>query len=153
MLPPVKHVIQYFSKVLKGSLLDPQQLYHYHTNASNSTTLMSTSQFSKSQTSQSGRKRVAKFVELTDEEKKQQQALVDEHATKLLDYFKMKQEKESVMEFYRKVELNCAELEKQIMSSEDRFVASKRRPLNPSETAYVCTIDTGDDRMWKSILF
>ncbi|KAG5491567.1 hypothetical protein JIQ42_01472 [Leishmania sp. Namibia] len=75
-----------------------------------------------------------------------------ESAAQLLELFLVREEKNNVIDLYRKMEAGCAALERRMMESEDRFEVSKHKTLNPSETAYICTIDTGDDTIWKRLL-
>lgn len=73
-------------------------------------------------------------------------------AVRLLELFSLQQEKENITSLYRRTELACAGLERDAMEAEDRFEISKRKDLAASETAYVCTIDIGEEAMWKRIL-
>ncbi|KPA82189.1 hypothetical protein ABB37_03311 [Leptomonas pyrrhocoris] len=75
-----------------------------------------------------------------------------ESAAQLLELFSLQQEKQNVIMLYRRTEKAFAALERDMMESEDRFEISKHKTLDASETAYVCTIDTGDDDIWKRIL-
>ncbi|KAG5468206.1 hypothetical protein LSCM1_02182 [Leishmania martiniquensis] len=79
-------------------------------------------------------------------------AKFSESAAHLLELFLARDEKNNVIALYRKMEAGCAALERRMMESEDRFEISKHKTLNPSETAYICTIDTGDDAIWKRLL-
>ncbi|KAK7200813.1 hypothetical protein NESM_000139700 [Novymonas esmeraldas] len=75
-----------------------------------------------------------------------------ESAAQLLELFSVQEEKKNIIALYRKTESASAALERDMMESEDRFEISKHKRLDPSETAYVCTIDTGDDVIWKRLL-
>lgn len=75
-----------------------------------------------------------------------------ESAAQLLELFSVQEEKKNITALYRKTEAASAALERDMMESEDRFEISKHKTLDPSETAYVCTVDTGDDSIWKRVL-
>lgn len=82
----------------------------------------------------------------------EKKAEFSESAAQLLELFALQQEKQNVITLFRKTEKAFAALERDMMESEDRYELSKHKTLDASETAYVCTIDTGDDDMWKRIL-
>ncbi|CAG9581966.1 conserved hypothetical protein [Leishmania major strain Friedlin] len=73
-------------------------------------------------------------------------------AAKLLELFVVQKENSNLVTLYRKAEAVSAVLERNIMESEDRFEIRKHKTLHPSETAYICTIDTGDESIWKRLL-
>nr|CAJ2471804.1 unnamed protein product [Leishmania braziliensis] len=75
-----------------------------------------------------------------------------ERAAQLLELFLVREERNNIMVLCRKMEAASAALERDRMESEDRFEIRKHKTLNPSETAYICTIDTGDDTLWKRLL-
>ena len=75
-----------------------------------------------------------------------------ESAAQLLELFSLQQEKQNIIALYHSTEKAFAALERDTMESEDRFELSKHKTLDASETAYVCTIDTGDDDIWKRLL-
>ncbi|CBZ30265.1 conserved hypothetical protein [Leishmania mexicana MHOM/GT/2001/U1103] len=73
-------------------------------------------------------------------------------AAKLLELFVVQKENSNLIALYRKTEAASAALERNMMESEDRFEIRKHKTLHSSETAYICTIDTGDESIWKQLL-
>lgn len=73
-------------------------------------------------------------------------------ATRMLEYFTLKQEKDSITELYNDLQRSSESFERDLMAKEDRYEIANRSPLDPSETVYVCTVDFGDDAFWKLIV-
>ncbi|GET92219.1 hypothetical protein, conserved [Leishmania tarentolae] len=82
----------------------------------------------------------------------EQNSEFSDSAAKLLELFATQQDNRNLVALYRKAEAASAALERDIMESEDRFEIRKYRTPNPSETAYICTIDTGDENIWKQLV-
>lgn len=70
----------------------------------------------------------------------------------MMKYFTAKQEVENISSLYKDLQRTTQVHERGIMAQEDRFEISNRSPLDPSETAYVCTVDFGDDAFWKNTI-
>lgn len=76
----------------------------------------------------------------------------DFEGAKLMQYYALQQEFDDLKTLHHNVQKSCEALERIAMESEDRYVISKRKPLDPSETAFFCTVDIGDAETWDRIL-
>ncbi|KAG5493901.1 hypothetical protein JKF63_01733 [Porcisia hertigi] len=75
-----------------------------------------------------------------------------ETAAKMMEVLSAQEEKKNLIALCRRMEAAGAALERDMMESEDRFEICKHKALDPSETAYICTIDTCDDTIWRRLL-